>query len=114
MSLRDIAKEIGCSHSGIDVMLRGQAREAKPDVWTPRSTSLQVHEREVIMLALHDDLSMTAIARQLGRSLSTVTREVKANGGRENYHVWPAHQRARENTKCPKPQQTGTSEINGV
>ncbi len=103
MSLRDIAKEIGCSHSGIDVMLRGQAREAKPDVWTPRSTSLQVHEREVIMLALHDDLSMTAIARQLGRSLSTVTREVKANGGRENYHVWPAHQRARENTKRPKP-----------
>jgi hypothetical protein len=26
MNLRDIAKEIGCSHSGIDVMLRGHAR----------------------------------------------------------------------------------------
>ncbi len=27
MSLRDIAKEVGCSHSGIDVMLKGQARD---------------------------------------------------------------------------------------
>ena len=84
-------------------MLRGQARAAKPDVWTPRSASLQVGEREAIMLALHDGLSMTAIALQLGRSLSTVTREVKANGGRESYRVWPAHQRARENCKRPKP-----------
>ena len=34
MSLRDIAKEIGCSHSGIDVMLRGQAREElSPNEW---------------------------------------------------------------------------------
>ncbi len=36
MSLRDIAKEVGCSHSGIDVVLRGQSRDAKPDIWTPR------------------------------------------------------------------------------
>ena len=36
MSLRDIAREIGCSKSGIDVMLRGQSREAKPDAWTPQ------------------------------------------------------------------------------
>jgi len=85
MSLRDIAKEIGCSHSGIELMLRGQARAAKSDDWLPRPASLQAGEREVIiMLALHDDLSMTAIALQLGRSPSTVTRDVKANGGREN------------------------------
>jgi hypothetical protein len=36
LSLRDTAKEVGCSHSGIDVMLRGQSREAKPDLCTPR------------------------------------------------------------------------------
>ena len=34
MSLRDIAKEVGCSHSGIDVVLRGgQAREARAEAW---------------------------------------------------------------------------------
>ena len=31
MSLRDIAKEVGCSQSGSDVMPCGQSREAKPD-----------------------------------------------------------------------------------
>jgi len=103
MRIHDIAREIGCSPSGISVMLRGQARAAKPDVWLPRQGSLQACEREQIMLALHDQLSMTSIALQLGRSLSTVTREVKANGGRESYRVWPAHQRAQENTKRPKP-----------
>jgi IS30 family transposase len=30
MSLRDIAKQIGCGHAGVDVMLRGQSREARP------------------------------------------------------------------------------------
>ena len=30
MSLRVIAKQVGCGHSGIDVMLRGQARDARP------------------------------------------------------------------------------------
>lgn len=87
MSLRDIAKEIGCSHSGIDVMLRAQENSAKPDVWSPRQGRIQVHEREEIMLALHDNLSMAAVARQLGRSTSTVSREVKANGGPENYRA---------------------------
>jgi len=29
MSLRNIAKQIGCSYAGIDVMLRGQGREAR-------------------------------------------------------------------------------------
>jgi IS30 family transposase len=102
MSLRNIAKEIGCSHSGIDVMLRAQENSAKPDVWSPRQGRIQVHEREEVMLALHDNLSMAAVTRQLGRSTSTVSREVKANGGPENYRVWSAHQRARENTKRPK------------
>jgi len=103
MSLRDIAKEIGCSHSGIDVMLRGQERAPKPDLWIPRLGHLTASEREQILLGLHKDLSMAAIARQLGRPTSTVSREVKANGGRDAYRLWPAHQRARQNTKRPKP-----------
>ena len=47
-SLRDIAKEIGCSHSGVDVMLRGQSRPVKADVWTPRKGALCANEREDI------------------------------------------------------------------
>ena len=72
MSLRGIAKEVGCSHSGIEVVLRGgQAREARAEAWTPRDGSLQAAEREEILLGLQRHESMSAIARALGRSPST-------------------------------------------
>jgi IS30 family transposase len=45
---------------------------------------------------------MSSIARQIDRSTSTVTREVKNNGGRDDYRIWRSHQRARECTKRPK------------
>jgi IS30 family transposase len=104
MSLRDIAKEVGCSHSGIDVMmLRGQSREGKPDLWTPRLGRLTANDREEILLGLQRDESMSEIARALGKSPSTVTSEVKVNGGQDAYRVWPAHVRARQCTQRPKP-----------
>ena len=103
MSLRDIGEEVGCSHSGIHVVLRGgQAREARAEAWTPRDGSLQAAEREEILLGLQRNESMSAIARALGRSPSTVTREVKSNGGPDGYRVWPAHLRARDATRRPK------------
>jgi IS30 family transposase len=104
MSLRAIAKEVGCSHSGIDVMLRDkQSRVVKAESWTPRRGNLTARDREEIMLGLHRGESMSAIARQLGRQPSTVTREVSANGGQNAYRVWPAHLRARAATLRPKP-----------
>ena len=103
MSLRGIAKEVGCSHSGIEVVLRGgQAREARAEAWTPWDGSLQAAEREEILLGLQRNESMSAIARALGRSPSTVTKEVKSNGGPDGYRVWPAHLRARDATRRPK------------
>ncbi len=51
-------------------------------------------------LAQHE--SMSSIARRLKFSPSTITREVKANGGPKNYSIWPAHQRAEQATKRPK------------
>ena len=89
-SLRDIAKEVGCSCTGIDVMLRGQQRRAaKPVRWTPRAGRLSLVEREEIRFGLARGESMSAIARGLDRAPSSVTREVKANGGVEGYRVWP-------------------------
>ena len=102
MSLRDIAKQVGCGHAGIDVMLRGQSREARPIEWVPRRGSLSIEEREEILRGLSRDDSLSSIARQLGRSTSSVSREVKANGGRDDYRIWPAHQRAQRCAKRPK------------
>ncbi|GEM_PF-5543203 len=49
MSLRDIAKGIGCSHSGIDVMVREQERAVRPITWTPRQGRLTVDEWERLL-----------------------------------------------------------------
>ena len=102
LKLADIARSVGCGHSRVKVVLRGQKRPARPDTWTPRSGRLTIGEREEILLGLTRSESMRSIAEQLGRSPSTVTREVKANGGRENYRIWPAHQRARGCAQRPK------------
>ena len=42
------------------------------------------------------------IAARLGKAVSTVSREVAANGGRGGYRAWRAHQRARAQARRPK------------
>lgn len=101
-SFRQIAKEIGCSNSGVDVMLRGQQRDAKPDTWIPRKGGLTANEREEISHGLARGSSMSQIARSIDKAPSTVTRQVKANAGRDSYRIWPAHMRAQACTKRPK------------
>jgi IS30 family transposase len=54
------------------------------------------------MVGLARGESMSAIARQLGRSPSTICREVAANGGPAHYGAWRAHCRAREQVRRPK------------
>ena len=67
------------------------------------SGDVMIDDREQVLLGLRAERSMSEIARQLGRHPSTVTREVQANGGRDGYKAWHAHQRARECTRRPKP-----------
>jgi IS30 family transposase len=73
--------------------------------WTPAQGRLSIEEREEILLGLSAGEAMSSIARSLGRSPSTVTREVAANGGSANYGNWPAHLRASEEAKRPKTSQ---------
>ena len=42
------------------------------------------------------------IASGLGRAVSTVSREVGANGGRDGYEGWKAYTRARECSRRPQ------------
>jgi IS30 family transposase len=64
---------------------------------------LSILEREQILLGVSRGASLRAIARALGRSPSTISREVAANGGRAGYGAWRAHRRAREAARRPKP-----------
>lgn len=97
-----IGKAVGFSHTSIRATLLSRQKGVAPDSWVARSGRLNVHEREEILLGLHRGESMRGIARGLGRAPSTVSREVAANGGRDEYRIWRAHERARACTKRPK------------
>jgi IS30 family transposase len=88
----------------VSLMVRdGRYTRGVPDEWEPRAGCLTVLEREEILVGLRAGESLSAIGRRLGRSASTVSREVAANGGPEGYSVWRAHQRARLAARRPKP-----------
>jgi transposase, IS30 family len=100
----EIARQIGCTDGLVVYMFQGKISSVGvATVWTPRSGALTIDDREAILLGLRAGLSMSTIARGLCRSPSTVTREVKANGGREDYRAWSAHERARQCSRRPKP-----------
>lgn len=102
--LVDIAREIGCTAPMVGIMVRtGRHTGAKPFGWEPRAGCLTLTEREKILVGLARGLSLTAIAAQLGRAVSTISREVARAGGREEYSAWGAHERARAQTRRPKP-----------
>jgi IS30 family transposase len=105
MSLPAIAKALGRSDTGIALVVTGVVRGSnrQPDDWQPAAGRLQPLEREAIMVGIARGDSIRAIARELGRSASTVSREVLANGGREEYHAFAAHRRARACVRRPKP-----------
>jgi IS30 family transposase len=63
---------------------------------------LSAAEREEISLGLARGETATLIARQLGRAVSTVTREVNTNGGRRGYRAVQADRRALGRALRPK------------
>jgi transposase, IS30 family len=102
--LIDIAREIGCTAPMVGRMVReGKHVDGAPFGWEPRVGCLSIHDREQILVGIGLGDSLSAIARSLGRSPSTITREVNANGGCAQYSAWCAHERARREARRPKP-----------
>ena len=64
---------------------------------------LQFEDRERISRGLAVDESARSIARELGRSPSTITREINSCGGRRSYRALAAHRRALRRLERPKP-----------
>jgi transposase, IS30 family len=103
LSLREIGPHVGCSHQGVALIVRHASRRpVRHDGWMPGPGRLTLADREEITIGLHTGQSFTAIAAQLGKAVSTVSREVAANGGREQYRAWRAHRRARAQARRPK------------
>src|SRR5689334_20343412 len=103
LSLREIGPQVGCSHQGVALIVRHASRRpVRRDGWVPGPGRLALADREEIILGLYAGESFTVIAARVGKAVSTVSREVAANGGRDQYRAWRAHQRAREQARRPK------------
>ena len=63
---------------------------------------LSLAERESVSRGLAQNSSFQQIAAQLGRSTSTISREVNRHGGRELYRAEQADRRAWKNAQRPK------------
>src|SRR6266508_2539600 len=90
--LREIGRILGCSRHAVTNTLRRESRPPSPTAWNPSPARMSLHEREEIRVGLERGDTLTAIARTIGRVVSTVSREVKANGGRNGYRAHVAHQ----------------------
>ena len=65
--------------------------------------ALTTAEREEISRGLGAELYVRTIARQLRRSPSTISREVRRNGGRQHYRATQSDQAAWDRARRPKP-----------
>src|SRR4029077_615392 len=103
LTLSEVGRQVSCHLREVRRLARGELRRApRPYGWRPGPGRLGLADREEISLGLHGGESFTVIAGRLGRAVSTVSREVAANGGRDGYRAWRAHQRARERSRRPK------------
>jgi IS30 family transposase len=102
LSQREIAARVCRSQMSVCRVLAPlggvyHARRAQTSCWR-----LSLEERVEIRLGLERGESFTAIATRVGRAPSTVSREVNANGGRDAYQPFRAHERAGELACRPK------------
>ena len=100
-SLHDIARLFDRGHSSIQNILR-ETGGIRPRIRKRSSLSLALSEREVISRGLAMRLSLRAIASQLGRSASTISREINRNGGYDRYRASAADEAAWQRALRPK------------
>jgi IS30 family transposase len=98
----DVAREVARSVSMVHRVMHEAGGVARRLDWNPSPARLSAGEREDIRAGLDAGVSLRAIAARLGRAPSTVSREVKANGGPNDYRGWRAHRRASDLARRPK------------
>ncbi len=101
-SQRSIARALDRSPSTVRTRLvsSGWRRPVPAGEWC--SLRLSMGEREEISRGIARCESLRSIASRLGRSSSTVSREVKVNGGYDRYRATAAHRASRMRAKRPK------------
>jgi IS30 family transposase len=101
-SLGSIARLFGRGHSSIQRIL-AETGGIRPPHRKRSRLALTLAEREEISRAIVVNQSIHSIAARLGRSPSTISREINRNGGRKGYRASQADQAAWERASRPKP-----------
>jgi len=99
--VENAAVAVGCSRKAVNRLLHetgGVSLRLKPR----SQLRLSAAEREEISRSLLIGTSARRIARRLGRSPSTISREVATNGGRRHYRAWQAEIGAARRARRPK------------
>lgn len=100
-SLATIAKLFDRHHSAVAGVL-GRTGGIRPVQLKRNDIKLSLEEREEISRGIASDSSIRAIARELGRAPSTISREIIRNGGRRKYRASKADTDAWDRAKRPK------------
>ena len=98
---REVAAASGCSSKSVQRLLKrtgGLKSRARPR----SALRLSALEREEISRGMQAGHSCRQIARQVGRSPSTISRDVAASGGRSRYRAMKAEARACRKALRPK------------
>lgn len=101
-SLQTIAQLFGRNHSSIQRIL-AETGGIRPASRCRSSLALTLAEREEISRAMVAGQSVRSIAASLRRAPSTVSREIKRNGGKDGYRANVADQCAWDRARRPKP-----------
>ncbi len=100
-SLNSIGRYFGRSHSSIQNIL-SQTGGIRPAQRKRSRLALTLAEREEISRGVVAGRSMRSMARSLGRAPSTVSREIRRNGGRRCYRANQADKSAWDRAQRPK------------
>lgn len=101
-TLAEISEALGRQTKTSVYSVLQRAGGVAPRERSPAANHLSAVEREEISRGLVAGLSLRALAKQLGRSPSTLSREIARNGGRQHYRAGAADHRAWCSAERPK------------
>lgn len=100
-SLSEIGRQLN-KHAGSVFCFLQKSGGIKPPTPKRSAKDLSLLEREEISRGISANLSLRAIARNLNRAASTISREINRNGGLSKYRAVSADRRAWLKAKRPK------------
>jgi DNA-binding CsgD family transcriptional regulator len=101
-TLHQIAGLFDRAHTSVQGIL-SRTGGVRPPARSRCATALTLAEIEEISRATVDGQSIRSVAARLGRSPSTVSREIKRNGGQSDYRATEADSAAWDRALRPKP-----------